>query len=91
MLIESIYKEAEEKWGMYSQLNQMAEECSELAVAISHLLRNRPEAIDEIIEEMADVEIMIGQLKYSFGEEFIKKLELKKEEKYNLIQERLNK
>lgn len=42
------------------------EECGELIVAISHYQRARG-TINDLIEEIADVEIMLGQLKIIFN------------------------
>jgi len=49
------------------QLRMLAEECSELAVAASHAARYRDGARDEVIEEMADVLIMITQAQIILG------------------------
>lgn len=50
-------------YGLVSQLHQLAEECSELAVASSHSARTGNITIN-LIEEMADVEIMMDQIKH---------------------------
>lgn len=49
-------------YGIKKQLRQLAEECSELAVEASHSARKGTTV--KIIEEMADVEIMIEQIIY---------------------------
>ena len=49
-------------YGIKKQLRQLAEECSELAVEASHSVRKGTTV--KIIEEMADVEIMIEQIIY---------------------------
>ena len=49
-------------YGLVSQLRQLAEECSELAVAASHSARTGNITVN-LIEEIADVEIMIDQIK----------------------------
>ena len=58
-----IYKKAIEKWGEPSQLLMVMEELAELIQAISHLLRGRNYAESEVIEELADVEVMCEQLR----------------------------
>ena len=50
------------KYGLVSQLRHLAEECSELAVAASHSARTGNITVN-LIEEIADVEIMIDQIK----------------------------
>ena len=49
------------KYGTEPQLRQLQEECNELAVAVSHYVRERQGARDEMIEELADVYICIKQ------------------------------
>lgn len=49
------------QYGTEPQLRQLQEECSELAVAISHYIRGREHARDEMIEELADVYICVQQ------------------------------
>ena len=73
--MKSIYEQALELWGEDAQLRLAQEECAELIVAINHRQRSidhRPRHVpsdDFIIEEIADVEIMIEQLKTIFGAE----------------------
>jgi NTP pyrophosphatase (non-canonical NTP hydrolase) len=60
------YQKAVEKWGKEAQLNMIIEECGELITAIEHWKRGRGNI--ELIQEWADVEIMISQLPYIFPE-----------------------
>ncbi len=62
---EDIYKLSIEKWGRELQILMGIEEMAELTQALIKNLRGR-ENRDNIIEEMADVEIMMGQLKRLF-------------------------
>ena len=55
-------KEIAEHYGIKNQLRQLAEECSELSVESSHSARKGTTV--KIIEEMADVMIMIEQVIY---------------------------
>lgn len=50
-------------YGLESQLRQLAEECSELAVEANHSARHGSITV-RLIEEIADVEIMIDQIRY---------------------------
>lgn len=50
-----------EHYGLEPQLRQLMEECGELIVASNKYFRNN--AIDGLIEEIADVEIMTEQIK----------------------------
>lgn len=63
--IKSVYQLAVEKWGASAQLDMLHEEIGELMVAINHYRRDNREGTREaIIEEIADVEIMLGQLTF---------------------------
>jgi predicted small metal-binding protein len=67
-LEKRMYKDAVNKWGVEAQVNMCMEECAELIVACNKYLRAKTvEEIDEAIvnfaEEVADVEIMISQMK----------------------------
>ena len=54
--------EIADHYGIDNQLHQLAEECSELAVEASHSARKGVTV--KIIEEMADVLLMIEQVVY---------------------------
>ena len=61
MTFNEICKRAVAKWGVESQLDQAVEEAAELIQAINKFKRyNSPWPL---MEEMVDVEIMVGQLK----------------------------
>jgi len=59
----ALYHKALAEWGAAAQLHQGAEEASELAVALSHLARTKDNAVVEVLDEMADMEIMLGQVR----------------------------
>ena len=66
-----IYRDAVKKWGYPLQLGMLMEECAELIQATNKVLRYK-NSLDEkkylhnLAGEIADVEIMIGQLKTMF-------------------------
>ena len=60
---DDLYMDAWEKWGETAQLDMLIEECSELIHAVSKYKRGKPNSLKHIAEELADVEIMIGQTK----------------------------
>lgn len=62
MIEDTRIKTIADHYGIKKQLRQLAEECSELAVEASHSARKGTTV--KIIEEMADVEIMIEQIIY---------------------------
>ena len=49
-------------YGLEAQLCQLMEECCELAVECNHAIRKR--VLEKLVEELADVEIMLEQIKY---------------------------
>lgn len=61
---ESIYRAAISVWGKDAQENQAIEEMAELIQAINKMRRQpSPEHLDSLKEELADVQIMLDQLR----------------------------
>jgi len=61
---KKLYQKAKEKWGIEAQQNMLIEECAELIQAINkyeRLLDSK--CLVNLIEEIADVEIMLEQIK----------------------------
>lgn len=85
-----LYKRAIEKWGEDSQILKTLEELGELVKALSNYLAIKTtQNAEKVIEEMADVSIMLEQLRYfTFDEfEFQKYREFKLERLENLLDE----
>jgi NTP pyrophosphatase (non-canonical NTP hydrolase) len=68
-----VMQEAIDLWGVPSQIDMLQEELIELAQAISKLRRNgfTEDNIANVIDEIADVEIMCEQARKIFGSESI--------------------
>lgn len=68
-IVEPILKKSIEVYGKEAQSRQAMEECAELIQAINKCLRypNKEECKNNLIEEIANVEIMLFQLKEMFG------------------------
>lgn len=64
--LKEIFLAAVEKWGVEAQYDQAVEECAELITVLKHYKRNRVNE-ERVIEELADVALMVGQLSYMFG------------------------
>lgn len=64
--MQEVYKKAIATWGQDLQLNVAIEELSELTKEICKHKRGADNA-DHIAEEMADVEIMLEQMKIMFN------------------------
>ena len=69
--LEKLYKNCVEVWGERTQLRQTQEECAELIVAINHFCRNRENGLDKIIEEAADVYLMVHQVMEIVGKDLV--------------------
>lgn len=63
----AVWRESIEKYGKETQSIVCMEECSELIQAISKRLRGKPDATDNLAEEMADVTICLHLLKEMYG------------------------
>lgn len=88
---EVIYREVLKFFGTDNQLQQAVEELNELAAAIMKFRRKRESAADDlanVLEEMADVDIMLNQLKLIFKGEMQEYYE-QKQYKLNRLQKRL--
>lgn len=60
---ETLCEEIAKHYGENNQLNQLQEELAELIKAVNKYRRDE-DNIDNLIEEIADVEIMLQQIKY---------------------------
>lgn len=77
-----LYKQMLEKWGAESQILKFCEESGELTQAlVKQIQKGRWK--NRLIEEIADVELMLGQMKYIFeiSEKEVKKLKIEKVKK----------
>lgn len=59
-----LYARAEEKWGKESQFLLLAEESAELSAAVLQFLRGGD--IEKLLEEIADVQLMLEQVRWHF-------------------------
>jgi len=85
--MKALYEKAIEKWGTGSQIMMAIEECAEFIKAASKLDREvNGSTIDDVCSEIADVEIMMAQMRYIFPEELIEK---HKEKKLKRLVERI--
>ena len=84
----SISKRAFEKWGTSHQVCQTQEELGELIVALNkHYFRQDTfTPVDQLAGEIADVAIMLSQLRLMLGDELIDKAI---EEKFDQLEKRL--
>ena len=80
-----LYEQAIKKWGESSQVNMAYEEMGELISALNKFSRGRI-SIDEVITEIADVQIMVEQLSVMFG---ISAVSSEKERKLRRLNDRL--
>ncbi len=66
-----IYHSAVTKWGRDAQYEQVVEECAELIAAIKHFRRGKVSE-QVVVEELADVLLMVGQMVYMLGEDAVR-------------------
>ena len=83
-----LYKRALRVWGKEPQMLQVIEEMSELIKEILKNVNRKKDNIDAIVEETADVEIMLGQLKCCY--DIADKVRTYKAEKLKTIDKRLD-
>jgi NTP pyrophosphatase (non-canonical NTP hydrolase) len=69
---DSIYRATLAKWGEEAQYDQAVEECAELITALKHFKRDKV-GCEQVIDELADVALMVGQLSFMFGEERVQR------------------
>ena len=67
MTENELYKRALKDWGKEPQMMQVIEEMAELTKEILKNINRKKNNIAEMIEETADVEIMLGQLKCCYN------------------------
>ena len=83
-----LYEKAIKKWGKKAQTLMVLEEMSELSLLLFHSLRDNREVDNwQIAEEVADVEIMLDQLKLIF--DFSKEVDKFKVSKLKRLELRL--
>lgn len=63
----AIYKAALEKWGLATQAMMAMGECGELISELNAFFNQSKSSQENVIDEIADVEIMCGQLRQIFG------------------------
>jgi len=66
-MISSLYKEAVDKFGKKHQLLVAVEEMAEAIAKISQFVNRGRDVEEEMIEELADVSIMVEQMKVIYG------------------------
>ena len=85
---EDVYNRALRVWGKEPQMLQVIEEMSELIKEILKNVNRKKDNIAELIEETADVEIMLEQLKCCYN--IKNQVEEYKKNKLPVIEKRLD-
>jgi NTP pyrophosphatase (non-canonical NTP hydrolase) len=67
---KEVLRKALSHFGNDAQFRKCAEECQELALAITHYLDGRA-SLDEVAEECADVLITVGQIRQALGADLV--------------------
>ena len=65
----SLMRSALDKWGLKAQVGQAVEECAELIVILQKYVNRepQPDTSDRILDEIADVEMMLSQLRLALN------------------------
>lgn len=69
--VQQLCEEAVMLWGVDAQIDMAIEECGELIVALNHYRRGRV-GYREVLQEVADVKILVEQMASLFGREPLK-------------------
>lgn len=88
---KEIYKKASDKWGWESQAVAVVEELAELIVELAKVLNGKRKGIEadsKLIDELADVRIMIEQVEFNTG--FHADVQMRMEQKLINLRARLN-
>ncbi|OQY21742.1 MAG: antitoxin [Desulfobacteraceae bacterium 4572_35.2] len=89
MELEQLYRSTVDVWGEQAQYDQAVEECAELIAALMHYRREKVDA-QQVIDELADVTLMLGQLTWMFGKERVEEAVQRKRIKLDDLMEREN-
>lgn len=65
--MDEIYQATLAKWGEEAQYDQAVEECAELIISLKHYRRGKADR-QSVIDELADLTLMLGQLTWMLGE-----------------------
>ena len=87
-MINPVLKRALQTWGGQAQMLMVVEEMSELTREILKNVNRGKDNVAAIVEETADVEIMLVQLKENYG--IAERVAVYKAEKLKQIERRLN-
>ena len=80
-----ICKKAVRTFGENAQCIKAMEECGEMVHALARKVLDQDPDLDNICEEIADVEILMEQMRVVFGDAFIDKWKQNKLEKLNKV------
>lgn len=74
--IQTLFEQVEKKYGRIYQMRILQEEASELSAAISQFIRGKI-SLRDLCSEMADVEILLMQMRRFFSELIDEEKEMK--------------
>lgn len=77
-----VMQRALDTWGEEAQINMAHEELGELQSELARLWRGRSTG-EDVIDEIADVQIMMGQLAVVFGEKAVEEAVTRKMDRLN--------
>lgn len=69
MTEEEIYQAAINRWGVDAQIAMTMGECGELIAELNRRFVQNRDNLENVYGEIADVEIMLGQLRFILGDQ----------------------
>lgn len=79
-----IYERTLLKWGEKAQYDQTIEECAELIATLKHYARGKVD-VETVVDELADVYLMVGQLTFMLGEDRLRQAVARKIAKLEVL------
>lgn len=73
-----LYAAAVENWGELAQIMMAMGECAELIAELNRWINQNRSDKEAVAEEIADVEILMGQLRYLIGDDIVDSAKNKK-------------
>lgn len=86
----TLFETALSRWGQRNQFDQANEELAELMLELHRIRRGRNIGLVDLASEVADVSIMLDQIKVCFGPEFEDVVQLERERKVNRLAGRVS-
>lgn len=85
----SLFKRCIAKWGTRNQFDQANEEMAELMIELHKIRRGRAVGLNDLASEVADVSIMLDQIRVVYGPDFEEVVAIQREHKIKRLEGRV--